>query len=190
MLNTVTKNLISVILSFLKFSLIKLFNWRYFHFHYIERFSPNTTLNISKNSYIYLGNKVRAHSNTKLVSANGGELRIEDNVAINTNCGLYCFESISIGTGTEIGPNVLIYDHDHDFRVEGGIKRRRFNTKPVVIGKNVWIGANTVILKGSIIGDNSVIAAGSVITEATYPHNSVIVQKKRTEIISYVTKDE
>ena len=36
---------------------------------------------------------------------------------------------------------------------------------PVHIGKNVWIGANSVILPGVTIGNNAVIAAGSIVTK-------------------------
>ena len=36
-------------------------------------------------------------------------------------------------------------------------------TEPVLIGRNVWIGCNVVILPGAVIGDHSVIAAGSVV---------------------------
>jgi maltose O-acetyltransferase len=34
----------------------------------------------------------------------------------------------------------------------------------VNIGRNVWIGANAVVLKGVNIGDNAVIGAGSIVT--------------------------
>ena len=43
---------------------------------------------------------------------------------------------------------------------------------PIVIGDDVWIGANSVILPGVTIGDNSVIGAGSVVTQ-DIPANSV-----------------
>jgi len=35
--------------------------------------------------------------------------------------------------------------------------------KEVIIGRNVWIGTNTIVLKGFHIGDNSIIGAGSVV---------------------------
>ena len=35
---------------------------------------------------------------------------------------------------------------------------------PVVIGRNVWLGANVTVLPGVTIGDDSVIGAGSVVT--------------------------
>ena len=59
-----------------------------------------------------------------------------------------------------------------------------FKTSPVIIGNNVWIGANTVILRGTEIGDNCVIGAGCVI-KGKYGANSVIVQKRTETTIVY-----
>ena len=50
------------------------------------------------------------------------------------------------------------------------------------IGDNVWIGANSVILRGSVIGSGCVIGAGSVI-KGTYPPDSVIIQKRSNEVM-------
>ncbi|WP_366652801.1 DapH/DapD/GlmU-related protein [Methanoregula sp.] len=46
--------------------------------------------------------------------------------------------------------------------------------REVIIGKNCWIGMNTVILKGVIIGDNSIIGTGSVVVH-DLPGNSLAV---------------
>lgn len=181
------KNVISVMFSIIKFSLIKIIKNKRFKFKLIERFSPNTEIRIGKNSKIILGNKVRAHSRTILRAINGGNIKIEDNVAINVNCGIYSMKEISIGENSMLGPNVLIYDHDHDFRAEKGIIENKFTVDNVKIGKNVWIGANSVILKGSDIGDNSVIGAGSVI-KGKFPKNSLIVQKRNTQCYNIDTK--
>lgn len=67
-------------------------------------------------------------------------------------------ESITIEGNVTIGPGTVIYDHDHDGK--GG-----YTTKPVHIGKNVWIGAGCIILRGVTIGDNSVIATGTLVTK-------------------------
>ncbi|MCG6369200.1 DapH/DapD/GlmU-related protein, partial [Vibrio fluvialis] len=45
---------------------------------------------------------------------------------------------------------------------------------PIHIGRNVWIGANSVVLPGVTIGENSVIGAGSVVTK-DIPSNVVAV---------------
>ena len=57
----------------------------------------------------------------------------------------------------------MIYDHDHIFDKETGVDRKKYKVAPVVIGKNCWIGANAVILRGTTIGDNCVVGAGCVL---------------------------
>ena len=46
--------------------------------------------------------------------------------------------------------------------------------KPITIGNNVWIGANVIVLKGTVLGDNTVVGTGSVV-KGEYPSNCVIV---------------
>lgn len=43
----------------------------------------------------------------------------------------------------------------------------------IVIGNNVWIGLNAIILKGTIIGDNCVIGANTVV-KGEFPANTII----------------
>lgn len=47
-------------------------------------------------------------------------------------------------------------------------------TKPIVVGNNVYIGNNVIILPGVTIGNNVIIGAGAVITK-NIPDNSVAV---------------
>lgn len=51
-------------------------------------------------------------------------------------------------------------------------KRHDLFPAPIHKGKNVWIGANVVILPGVTIGDNSVIAAGAIVSK-NVPENVV-----------------
>ena len=94
------------------------------------------------------------------------------NVAFNNNCIVTCREKIVIGDMTNIGPNCCFFDHDHDYKSEDRLSN--FVSGPIIIGNNVWIGANVIILKGTVIGDNCVIGAGSVV-RGNFPQNSVIV---------------
>lgn len=43
------------------------------------------------------------------------------------------------------------------------IAEQGFSREKVIVGNNVWVGSNVVLLKGCEIGDNSVIAAGAVV---------------------------
>lgn len=136
---------------------------------------------VSKNATIRVGKHMCALGRCRFLVRKGAKLKIGDEVGLNTNCIIACHESVSIGDGAEIGPNVCIYDHDHDFRCEGGIRAGKYRTAPVTIGRNVWIGANSVILKGTTLGDNCVIAAGSVV-RGNVPENTVYYLKHTPEM--------
>lgn len=174
-------NIISVVFTFIKLSIMKLFHGKNLKFYYIERFSPNVKIHLNYGK-LFLGEKISCHSNSMIGVNNGGIIKIKDKVKINYNCIIACHESIEIDEGTEIGPNVCIYDHDHDYRQ--GLKNCFFKTSPVKIGKNCWIGANSIVLKGSNIGDNTVIAAGTVV-RGLVPSDSVVYNKKELIIKKY-----
>lgn len=108
-----------------------------------------------------------------------GILDIGKDVFINYGTIINVREHISIGDGCLIGQNVLMYDHDHDYRSDN--IREKFITEPITIGKNVWIGSGVIILKGVNIGDNSVIAAGTVVTKDV-PANVVYFREMGKEI--------
>jgi acetyltransferase-like isoleucine patch superfamily enzyme len=87
--------------------------------------------------------------------------------------------SIRIGENTIIGGNARIYDHD--FHGLDYLSRRAAmsdeaacKTAPVVIGNDVLIGANAIILKGVSIGDRSVIGAGAVVSLKDIPPDSLV----------------
>lgn len=177
-------NVISVTYSAVRLSLMKLISGGRIKASLIERISPNVVIDISSDSKLNLGHKVRIHSGSRITAAKGGVVEIGANARINNNCRIACRDHIVIGEGAEFGPGVIIYDHDHDFRAEGGIKAGKYKTAPVVIGKNAWVGANTVILRGTQIGENCVVGAGSIL-HGQYPDDVVITQKREDCISAY-----
>lgn len=82
---------------------------------------------------------------------------------------------IEIGNNVEITNNVTILCHDYAWSVFKQLHGEIMGSnKKVVIGNNVFIGVNTVILRGISIGDNCVIGAGSIVTK-DIPNNTVAV---------------
>ena len=76
---------------------------------------------------------------------------------------------VKIGTYCNIGGNVRIFDHDFH-ALDADVRRGPRGcddcaTKPINIGDDVFIGAQSIILKGVTIGDRAVIGAGSVVTK-------------------------
>lgn len=91
-------------------------------------------------------------------------------IEIGSGCGLSgavigAAEKIVLGKNVLVGANTLITDTDwHNIhpdmrRAPGAL------SKPVIIDDNVWLGINTVVLKGVHIGKNSIIAANSVVVK-------------------------
>ena len=175
-------NIVSVAFTFVKFCLMKLFLGGGFHFHPIERFSPNVVTEFNRGSHVTLGRAVRVHSGCKLKARPGSTLVIGDNAKFTYNCLITCHDKIVIGEGTEIGPAACLYDHDHDYRA--GLTKEKFRTAPIIIGKNCWIAAGSVILCGSTIGDNCVIGAGCII-KGNIPSNTVVTQKRESVLRHY-----
>lgn len=137
----------------------------------IFKIGKNCKIESFKNSRIIIGEKCILENNVHLRARNGGVLNINSHTYINDNSCIYCFGKISIGKGCYIGPNVTIVDHNHK------IDRTKFDIGEIIIGNNVWIGANTVILKNVKIGDNVTIGAGCVITKDV-PFNTTLIQKR------------
>jgi acetyltransferase-like isoleucine patch superfamily enzyme len=77
---------------------------------------------------------------------------------------IVAMESVEIELGAALGANSHVYDTD--FHPIGWHKNDTILIEPVKIGKNVWVAANCLILKGVTIGDNCVIASGTIVTKS------------------------
>lgn len=135
----------------------------------------NCQITIRKKGKFKINGGINVYPGT-LLNIYGGTLNTFEGVAINRNCTISCHHEISIGENTLIGPNVSIFDHDHKF-TNKVIKKKDFNKASIKIGSNVWVGANSIILKGVNIGDNVVIGAGSIICK-DIPTNTKFIQKR------------
>ncbi|MCM1458712.1 MAG: acyltransferase [Bacteroides sp.] len=149
---------------------IELNAWKIF----LDRFF---TLELAKGSKLIFQGKVNISKNCRICVRDGATLKIGAGIFMNDGCQIICRDKISIGNNVQFGQNVLIFDHDHDYKAEGGVAEGKFKCGEIEIGNNVWIGANSVILRNTKIGDNCVIAAGSVI-KGSYGDNVLIVQKR------------
>lgn len=104
----------------------------------------------------------------------GSCLEVGSNFAMTG--GILCAaERITIGDNVVVGANTSIVDTD--FHPLDREKRRDQpsggQTAPVVIGDDVFVGMNCLILKGVTIGDGSVVGAGSVVTRSV-PQDVVV----------------
>lgn len=172
-------NIISVIYSAIRVELYKICRGKDFSSNIVERFSPDVVLEFNKGSKVKLGKMIRIHSGSKVKVRSGAKLIIGNNVKINYYCIIACQDEIRIGDGTEFGPSVYLYDHDHDYKkgFSSNSDEECYKKAPITIGEKCWIGANSVILRGTVIGNNCVIGAGCVVS-GKIPDGTVLVQKR------------
>jgi hypothetical protein len=95
---------------------------------------------------------------------------------------------VVIGEGFISAPGSIILAHDASTIIHCGKTR----VEKTVIGKNVFLGANAVVLPGIHIGDNSIIGAGAVVTKDV-PANSIAVGNPArivSTVENYISKCE
>lgn len=93
----------------------------------------------------------------------GVNLRVGRNVFINHGCTFSDIGGITIEDDVLIAPNVSLLSSGHP--VAPTDRRRRVTTAPIVVERNVWIGAGATVLQGVTIGADAVVAAGAVVTD-------------------------
>lgn len=106
------------------------------------------------------GKKIRVKRNADISMF----IEIGDFSELGTNCIIQ--SNTIIGRNVIMGPDVKIYTKNHRFEsLDIPIQYQGHTEEKVVIGNDVWIGANTVILPGVTVEDHVIIAAGSVVTK-------------------------
>ena len=95
-----------------------------------------------------------------------GSIFIGKNSYINSGTVLYSGNGLKIGTNVLIGPNCSLTPVNHNFKEkdlfisEQGFQKSKGG---IIIEDDVWIGANVVILDGSIIRRGAIIGANSLV---------------------------
>lgn len=121
------------------------------------------------------GNPIGCYDRCSFFVDRSKKIIIGDNVGMS-QCALVAIDNITIEDDVKIGGGVKIYTSDFhslnpDIRKSNDdmINRKK---APVVIHKNAFIGAFSIILKGVEVGENSIVGAGSVVTKSI-PANEI-----------------
>lgn len=70
---------------------------------------------------------------------------------------------VTIGNNSMIAANCYLIDMDHGIKKEKLIREQSNKVSPIIIGEDVWIAANSVILKGSNIKSGAIVGAKSLV---------------------------
>lgn len=112
----------------------------------------------------------------KLEARNGAVLTIGNNVGM-TATTIICHQKVIIEDNVMIGVGTHIYDTNfHNIssvlRIDMHDPQSSVKSAPIILCKNAFIGAYSIILKGVSIGENSIVAAGSVVVKSI-PNNQI-----------------
>lgn len=129
-----------------KSSMKKLCNEKFFYFGENADFRPGAYA--EKCSKISLGKNVVIRPNTMLFADEYETITLEDDVMVGAGVHFY------------------VDNHRFDRRDISIIEQGYYSSKPILVKKGAWIGANSIILPGVTLGINTVIGAGSVVTKS------------------------
>ncbi|CAA6696217.1 MULTISPECIES: acyltransferase [unclassified Lentimonas] len=102
-----------------------------------------------------------------------GELLLGDNFLLGPECDLICYSKISFGECASLSWRVQLCDND--FHPIDDLEGNQINelTKPIRIGKHVWLGNHVKVGKGVQIDDYNIIAFSSVVTRSIKGSNQI-----------------
>ena len=106
------------------------------------------------------------------------------NAEINSRCFLLAKDRIEIGENSTLAYGVTVLTSANPNGPLNELSKiYPKKTAPVIIGRNVWVGANATILPGVTIGEFSVVAAGAIVTKdvpsgVLVAGNPAVVKKK------------
>ena len=170
------KKLIIMGYNLLRMTILKIVKRKNVMISLIQNLHPSTEIAVGGGTLL-LKNSIFTRKNV-CFRVEGGILKIGTSF-FNQGCCITAMKHIEIGDDCLFGPNVVIVDHDHDYTYVDNQRGNHYITDDVVIGNNVWVGANTVILRGTKIGDGCVIGAGTVIKGELKKNTVVYTQKNQ-----------
>ena len=120
-----------------------------------------------RGSRIVIGPRVEIDAFVKIKPAGGSaDILIGEGSRINSGTVIYSGNGVTIGRSVLIAANCTLAPTNHAFeRRDVSIAAQRFQESRggIVIEDDVWIGANCVLLDGTLIRQGVVVAAGSIV---------------------------
>lgn len=139
----------------------------------VDNYGSHTILDIDSGGYITFNDDAHIGHGAILVVKSNARLNIGKHFAISGTTSIICNNEITFGNNVQLSWDSLITDSDaHKIFAENGDLINP--NKEISIGNNVWIAANTTILKGSAILDNTVVSSNSLVNKKFTNGNCII----------------
>ena len=115
------------------------------------------------------------HLSDQVMLESAGLLEIGPGSSINSHSRVVAFQRVTLGRNVTLAQHVTVLDHDHGYRYDDDdLILDGYDTAPITIGDNVWLGDKCTVLKGVTIGNN-VIAGANTLINKDVPPDSLIV---------------
>lgn len=131
---------------------------------------------------ITIGGKVVIQSGVCLNINNGGVLYFSGNNYIGKDSLISVTKHISLGDNSQLSWSCQLCDSDFHYIKNIENNHIKPNTKPIIIGNNVWVGNNVCISKGVYIANNCIIAQRSMVCKSFNSQNKILIGTPAKEI--------
>lgn len=126
--------------------------------------------NIEIKGHVELGDNVTLRGNVVLRTHKGGVIILEDGVELADYTILQVNERVVVGAGSYLGPFAVLRDTNHTFHgTDNHWRYTPHETRPIIVGKECFIGGSTYVMPGVVIGDGAVVAPGSIVNKNIGP---------------------
>jgi len=134
-------------------------------------FKRGTEVRVCDTGLLTIGEHCVVHENCRfLLTMPNPKVHLGRWVFVGMNTIIAGKNSITIGDYTIFAPNCYVVDHEHGFSASDVILNQRSVLKEVLIGRDCYFGAGTVVLGGVTVGDGAVVGAGSIVTRDVPPY--------------------
>jgi acetyltransferase-like isoleucine patch superfamily enzyme len=149
-----------------------------------ENFMGKIFITCGKNCQIKILGITFMNKSLSIHSGDHAEISIGSNQLMNGNISISAHEKSKITIGENcLWANTKIWSSDFHKIIDLESNERINHAQDITIGKHVWFGEESLILKGSVIHDGCIIGARSVITKSTAGNPNSIIAGNPARIV-------
>jgi len=140
----------------------------------------HTLFSVASGASYTANNRIEiAFGNTISVSSNASMSMGYLFTGVNTN--IVCHHKMEFGNNVMLGRDVCVFDSDYH-KIYDEKEKLINDDKPVIVGDSVWIGARSMVLKGSIIENGAIVSANSIVM-GNIESNKVFINKREMKSV-------